>query len=191
MYCGVRRGTPTPSTRRRQRKLDQSGPSRPVHTPSAETAIAPFSVDLPPAPPSPDALLTHCPALATFPMVLGTAARHRPAPPIDVCPPQLSHPLCLRWSQVAPRSHFAWLADRVHVSVLPCSLQVSSVDGLPRQQVHTSPLHLQGPSALSLGKDRARVRRASPTCRAASGAASQPLGAFEPSLRLQIPAWVG
>ena len=113
-------------------------------------------------------------------MVLGTAARHRSARPLDICPPSSLTPLCLRWSQVARRSHFEWLADRVHVSLLPCSLQVSSVDGLPRQQVHTSSLHLQRPSVLSLGKDRARVRRATPTCRAASGAASQALELLNP-----------
>jgi hypothetical protein len=164
----------------RTRKLEQSAILSRSLGSSAETAITPSSDDLLPAPPSPDALFTHCPAHATFPMVLGTAARHRSARPLDICPPSSLTPLCLRWSQVARRSHFEWLADRVHVSLLPCSLQVSSVDGLPRQQVHTSPLHLQRPSVLSLGKDRARVRRATPTCRAASGAASQALELLNP-----------
>jgi hypothetical protein len=164
----------------RTRKLEQSAILSRSLGSSAETAITPSSDDLLPAPPSPDALFTHCPAHATFPMVLGTAARHRSARPLDICPPSSLTPLCLRWSQVARRSHFEWLADRVHVSLLPCSLQVSSVDGLPRQQVHTSSLHLQRPSVLSLGKDRARVRRATPTCRAASGAASQALELLNP-----------
>ena len=124
----------------RTRKLEQSANFSRLLTSSAETLITPLSDDLPPAPPSPDGLSTHCPAHATFPMVLGTAARHRSARPLYICPPSSLTPLCLRWSQVPRRSHFEWLADRVHVSLLPCSLQVSSVDGLPRQQVHTSPL---------------------------------------------------
>ena len=132
-------------------------------------------------------------ALHTQPSLwsFGTAARHRPAPPLDMCPPSSLTPLCLRWSQVARRSHFAWLVNRTRVPLLPRSLEVSWVDRLLRPYARTSPMHVQGSSALWLGKDMARVRRASPTCRAACGAASQPLGAFEPPLRLPIPAWLG
>ena len=167
----------------RTRKQEQSAILSRSLGSSSETAITPSSDDLPPAPPSPDGLLTHCPAHATFPMVLGTAARHRPAPPLDVCPPSSLTPLCLRWSQVARISHFEWLVNRTHVSILPSSLQVSSVDGLPRPYARTPPLLVRGSTALLLGKEWARVRRASPTCRAAYGAVSQALDVFEPSLR--------
>ena len=84
----------------RTRKLELKLAYSRLLTSSAETAIAPFIDDLPPAPPSPDGLLTHCPAHATFPMVLGTAGATAPRPRLIFAPLALSPPFAyvgLRW----------------------------------------------------------------------------------------------